>query len=606
MAVRVEMEDAAERRGPVRVAEAAVARSRGAGPAAAEGVASGVRRRTMWRSALLALVGLCAVACGGAGGAAVTGQDSSVAAPDTGDVSKGSPDAGDGGPGVAPQGADPVTQPLQGSHQTYDVGPGMAYPEPDTVPWGALVAGDVVNIHHRAEPYRWKLGLRGQGTAEAPIVVNGVTDDEGNRPRFAFDGARTASGCNPGGADDVFGDSPDNGESLGGIVVIRGTQDLYESAPRFIQIKNLELTGASADSQYTTLAGDTVDYLGGSGGVYLHVSEDILLENLVIHGNGNGVFTMAKDGLFSQACKRITVRGCRIWGNGQVGSYREHNLYIQSHLPVVEGNFIGQVRPGSEGGSYKSRSSGEIFRYNHVVASARAVDWVYSEEQDIDGIALQPAYGTDYAYGNVIISDANLPSQFATSPIHYGGDDDGEQEPGQPVLTPAHPYRDHLYFWNNTVVFRMTQAQSYRANVFDLSLVGTTVDAWNNVVLLDGGGGAETELTWLQYAGVLHLRGTNLAHTVARDASDDADAAMISVDTPGTLITGDPLLHDVAGQDLRPDEGSPAIGAAGGVPYGVPADLVAKYPVDREPGLATNGARPRPTANDLGALEHTP
>ena len=53
----------------------------------------------------------------------------------------------------------PVTTARTGSHATYNVGPGQTYLEPDTVPWGALQAGDVVNIYQRATPYRWKIGI---------------------------------------------------------------------------------------------------------------------------------------------------------------------------------------------------------------------------------------------------------------------------------------------------------------------------------------------------------------------------------------------------------------------------------------------------------------
>ena len=42
--------------------------------------------------------------------------------------------------------------------------------------------GDVVNIYHRATPYRHKVLLSEQGTAAHPIVINGVTDGSGNRP----------------------------------------------------------------------------------------------------------------------------------------------------------------------------------------------------------------------------------------------------------------------------------------------------------------------------------------------------------------------------------------------------------------------------------------
>ncbi len=38
--------------------------------------------------------------------------------------------------------------------ETYDVGPGLTYENIGDVPLGTLAAGDVVEIHWRAEPYR--------------------------------------------------------------------------------------------------------------------------------------------------------------------------------------------------------------------------------------------------------------------------------------------------------------------------------------------------------------------------------------------------------------------------------------------------------------------
>jgi hypothetical protein len=207
------------------------------------------------------------------------------------------------------------------------------------------------------------------------------------------------------------------------------------------------------------------------------------------------------------------------------------------------------------------------------------------------------------------VSDAGLPSQFATSPIHYGGDNLGEQEPGAAVLVPETPYRSQLYFWNNTVVFRMTQAQSWRANVFDLSLVGTTVDAWSNVVVLDSRGAAPPELSWVQYAGALHLRGTNLAAGVARAARDDATSSHYAVDVPGTLLTTSPAFAAPAAQDYRPQGGSSAVDRATAYPAGVPAELASRFPLTGQPGIAKNGWRARArvgTADDLGALEYAP
>jgi hypothetical protein len=365
------------------------------------------------------------------------------------------------------------------------------------------------------------------------------------------------------------------------------------------------LYGAANGNSYTTLAGNSAAYEGAAG-MYVHLGDDILLENLIIRDNGNGIFTMAKDNLFSQACKRIAVRNSRVYGNGVVGSYLQHNFYVQSHLPVIEGNYIGQVRSGSLGASYKSRSSGEIFRYNYVVASARAVDWVYSEDQDTDGISKQPEYGSDFAYGNIFVNDANLPGgNFASAPIHYGGDNLGEQDPGAPVLD-LPIYRRHLYFWNNTAVFRATQAQSWRMCVFDLSLVTTTVDAWNNIFVRDGGA-TPTELSWVQNAGTLHLRGTNLAFGTIIPATFGADSAMYNVDlSGGTLVTEDPLFIDITTQDYHLKSGSAAIDRAGAIPAALALSDSA-YPLLGEPRIGTNGWVSRiqqGTTMDLGALEY--
>jgi hypothetical protein len=510
------------------------------------------------------------------------------------------------GQGAASIPGNPVTTPITGAHATYHVGPGQTYIEPDTVPWGALQAGDVVNIHYRQSPYAWKLGLRGQGTASAPIVINGVTDENGNRPVFNFNGARTASGCNPGNGSNVFTDTPQWGESLGGIVIKRGPDDAWRSySPRWIQLRNLELHGAAPGKSYTTLAGNTVTF-GSAAGLYIVLGEDILLENLVIYDNAFGIFTMAKDGLFSEACKRITVRGCRVYGNGIVNSYYEHNFYIQCHLPVIEGNYIGRVRPGSEGSSYKSRSSGEIFRNNWVDASARAIDWVYSEEQDINGISQQPEYGTDFAYGNVIVNDPSS-SPFASAAIHYGGDNLGEQGPSVPVMVEP-LYRDHLYFWNNTILLRGKQSQIWRQSIFALSLVDTKVDAWNNMVIIDSGSDTPPETSWVQLAGHLDLVGTNLAAGAqVSDASSYAtNSSHYQVNKLGTLLTAPPQCIDLASDDLRLSPGSPAIDKGGALLPPILASIASAHPVELQPRHRANGADLRTvsgTAIDLGAFE---
>jgi hypothetical protein len=81
---------------------------------------------------------------------------------------------------------------IVGSGRTIDVGPGHALSELTDVPWLSLRAGDVVNIHHRPEPYRTKFALRAQGSAAAPVVINGVTDADCGRPVVSGESAVTA------------------------------------------------------------------------------------------------------------------------------------------------------------------------------------------------------------------------------------------------------------------------------------------------------------------------------------------------------------------------------------------------------------------------------
>lgn len=497
-----------------------------------------------------------------------------------------------------------MTTPLKGSHATYDVGPGKTYLEPDTVPWGALTAGDVVNIYQRSTPYAWKLCVRGQGTQAAPIVINGVTDASGNRPKFDFNGATTASGCNPGGGNDVFDTTSQwSLEDYGGIVIRGGVADPYQYKPAFIQIKNLELAGAAAGNSFINLNGQTTPYNTEPAAIWVQIAADILVENNVIDDNAYGVFTMSKDNSLGSASERITVRSNRIYGNGIVGSYLVHNLYIQTTNPVIEGNYFGVLRAGAAGSTYKSRSSGEIFRYNYVESSARAIDWVYAEDQT-PGIATQPDYGTDYAYGNIIVNSCSL-GNCASHPIHYGGDNEGEQGTSAAPLVTTTPYRSHLYFYNNTVVSDVTAAQEWRTTVFDPSLIGTTIDAWNNVFYFHG----DSNFAWVQTSGQLNLRGNNLVFGAApTDATDQALAQNFKVSVLGSLVNGDPAFAAAATFDFHIGSSSAAIDMGTGIPAGIsPGSSYIEVPVSMQLLGKSNGLAPRTqkgVAIDLGAFEN--
>ncbi len=547
---------------------------------------------------------------------------------------------GDAGAPSAPAASDPVTSALTAvaGSKTYDVGPGKPY-TPDTMPWKSLATGDVVNVYPNTAnaEYAFKFCVGAAGTASKPVIINGVTDSTGTRPKFNFKNAKTSAGCNG-----FFTSSTYSLETYGGVVV-SAPLNAASPKPSFITIQNLDLYGAADGNTFTKVGGGTGSY-ASSAAVWIQVGTDVTLANDLLHDSAYGVFTMTKNSDPTYMCERIKLRSNRIWGNGVVGSYLEHNVYMQSTSPVIEGNYLGQLRTGALGSTYKSRSSGEIFRYNYAVASARAIDWVHSEDSN-PGVASQADYGTDYAYGNVIVVDPWLPyGSDLGNPIHYGGDNCGEQSRDlDPKITSANidaaltsacgggskiVYRKHLYFYNNTVLHHGTSNYP----VFELSLDGIQVDAWNNIFAFSGG----SQHAFLDSVGQLALRGNNLTFGTVGGSFDPVShvalpamtGAYYDVATFGTVSSGDPLFANVAKGDVTLGAGSPAIGKGTGLPAGaqaatsnggsssaviggtqLPFAPTASYmqlPITMQPVVTaaggSNGLVARANANDLGAL----
>lgn len=507
--------------------------------------------------------------------------------------------------------SNPITRPFIGEGTTYNIGEQYDYKTPDNVPWGALVAGDAVNVFYQAIPYKTKIGLRGAGTASMPIVINGVTDANGNRPTFDFSAAQTAAGCNMGGNFDVFNpDYPQYGESLGGIVIKRGTKDakfIYQ--PKFIQIKNLQLQGARNGSTYKTWYYSGTEIYSSAAGLYVVIGEDLLFENLVITNNGFGIFTQAKDAELSETCKRVTIRNCKVYDNGVVDSYLEHGVYNQGISPIVEGNYFGQNRAGSTGSSYKSRASGEIFRYNWVESQARAMDFVHSEDSAF-GVSAQADYGITHCYGNVIISDDNLRQGSSYAPIHFGGDNLGEDAATGPLKSPTLPYKNKLYFYNNTYYLNNDIANSQTVHLFDLSLAGTDlvertrVYAWNNAISVSG----SSAFSWLKQVGELNLIGGNVISGMIADAKYDASSSRFKVNKGTSNYFTNPMFANAATYDFSPGAGSPLIDKPTVSLMSLPTSYMG-YSVNYQPYYRSNGSDYRKqngTTLDVGAFELDP
>ena len=89
-------------------------------------------------------------------------------------------------------------------------------------------------------------------------------------------------------------------------------------------------------------------------------------------------------------------------------------------------------------------------------------------------------------------------------------------------------------------------SQSYRTHMFDLSLVGTTVEAFNNIFYTQG----DSNFPWVENAGKLNLRGNNLVFGTVNDADDQATSGHYSIQKLGNLINSQPIFVNASSGDL--------------------------------------------------------
>jgi hypothetical protein len=384
-----------------------------------------------------------------------------------------------------------------------------------TVPWNTLTPGSVVNVFHRTTPYRTKIALRVSGTSGAPIVINGVTDASGNRPVMSGDGAVTATANRNSG---IYSDAnPEYGEGLALILIKRSqSTDSYGYKPKHLQIRNLELR-STYEKSFTSQSGQVKAYTSPSAGIWADVVEDLLLENLVITDHGFGVFVNnrnANDLQDAETSKRLTVRNSRISGNGKVNSYLEHNLYLQGMGCTLEGSYVGTLRPGAQGSSYKDRCAGTIVRNNVIDCAARCIDLVHDES----GSSSRRDSPTSTApnYDAALVSGNTINSSIAVQCVHFGGDNLGAG------VGPFPTYRNGpLTFTNNRCTLNVS---SYRAYVFDIQHVAGSIEASGNTIVMTGGSQIRS---WLNLYGTVTL-GSNVAPSLL-DTRDGAIAGQYQV-----------------------------------------------------------------------------
>ena len=520
-----------------------------------------------------------------------------------------------------------VTKPLSptGSGRRFDIGGGNRDGNELTdVPWQELKPGDVVNIFYRAQPYRHKVLLSEQGTAEHPIVINGVTDAKGTRPTIDANGATS---INPAEWD------KDYASTLLMINKRKRTGQWGKNAQHY-RIMNLRLTGARSGNIYVH-DGRRYDYEDYSRAIWSAGGQYIVLEGMIFEDNGSGVFIQANDDPGSLS-KAWTIRGSKFENNGN-GS-RDHQLYLQAvsgpdEFNIVEANYFGPPRMGQSSiAQLKVRATGVVVRYNWFNSAHRTLDIVEAQDAIPDWMyrnyspsEIKSLYRSSYIYGNVLVNDFRATSgQTASRPFHFGADsleedatwyDDNGAAPTQE--SGMRGYQSPTYFFHNTFYMRANSRDIWRGVLFDLENNSSDrtptpgrVEAWNNVIEFRG----STRIGAMNRSGSLYWRGANLLYTKTLsyfaesdeyanyERSGDDRYTEVVVDSrminrPAEFV--DAHNNSLGAKDLRLKSNSPARGAA--VP--LPPYLLRRFPVVLQPNGQNGGANPRTASKDLGAFE---
>ncbi|MEY4765822.1 MAG: hypothetical protein RI907_2495 [Pseudomonadota bacterium] len=477
-----------------------------------------------------------------------------------------------------------------GLGRDFQVGPGAGQLATlADVPWDTLAAGDTVRIfYNNGTPYRGKILVAAQGTAEAPVRVCGVKGAGGERPIIDGDGAVARAGLSYTSAGYMHIQ-----ETRALVMVDRlGNQSWSEANPSHVRIDGLHLRHAHPRFNFTNSAGEQQAYVEFGACLWVERGHHITIADNEMEDCTNGLFARSQDIGAGEASivQDLRVAGNHIHDNGIAGSETIHNIYVQALGVVYEFNRVGPLRSNARGNALKDRSVGTVVRYNHLIEGARALDLVEPEDMPDTAQAHLSEQAT-YIYGNLIVKNGD-----SGTVVHYGGDHQGSES-----MFRAGP----LYFFHNTVY--MTGGWS---RLFQLSTTRQTAEVFHNVLAGAPGielglrAGQDVDAGWTT-GGVLHL-GRNFIQSVWwPGASPWHPVAGTLTGTELLLSTTAPTL--AAGSYL-PLAGSLLVDAATTVSADLQAVLNA-HPVNQTFDATLAGA-PQPVARtvrgaaaDLGAFE---
>lgn len=364
-----------------------------------------------------------------------------------------------------------------GEGMTFEVGPGRAYATPRDVPWLSLLPCDIVSIHYRPEPYTDIIYLASRGRANKWITLQGVAGPNGELP--VLDGTSAVMPRNTGA----------NGlTDAKGMVIIK-TPDVA-AAPRsghykpgYLHITGLKIRNARPPQRVVKLSGATQTWDPFSAGIYIDGAEQVAVTSCDLGDNGQGIFANSGGGEWLQTRNLLIARN-HFHGNGNPGSFSEHNAYTEAIGTVYEHNYFAPPVHGSYGDNIKERSAGVVLRYNYIEGGADLIA-LRDPESNVDYESVQvDALGerlvaNAFVYGNILVT-----RQYLQAIVGHGDGGMG---------TNKQPREGNLFFYNNRVASFVDNQPFWRNNnYFELQpvpLIGllntraqATVVARNNLL----------------------------------------------------------------------------------------------------------------------------
>jgi hypothetical protein len=467
-----------------------------------------------------------------------------------------------------------------GRPQTYDIGPGRPLTRLADLDWARLGPGDTVNIHATPGGYHEIVQISSRGTPAAWITINGVPDP--------------VTGALPviDGRDAVLAPQFRNHwEGLHGYgAVVVGTRPGFAQGykPGYVAIRGLEVRGCAVGNSFIDVDGVRRPYGNVGAGVYLERCDHVTVSGCVIHDNGEGIFG-AGQSTFDRLMTDVVVDSNRIFGNGNVGSEREHNTYIEAVGTLYQFNRYGPLRPGALGAGLKDRSVGTVIRGNWIEGGLHQLQIPEAQNQADLAVAL-PHYRTTIVQGNTLVA----PTGNGASLIWFGGDQG----------VPAWYRKGVLYVDHNTLVARSNQAHNYKITAIVAASGGEAIDARNNIIaaIPDTAGSPPADLGLVGADNHAFFGRTWVTPGWLPTTVGDYSFTGLLAGTAGFVVgrTVDPGFVDIAAGDYRLAPTSVCVDQSGRMPAAVAAVPLAsqfRAPVGRMARVVAGGAA------DLGGFE---